>query len=352
MTGSPIVSALFQDEQDGVNSSAAQSAAPPPAAAGLTTTLPTDDEISHLGSASRTTYAAVTAKVLEEHRASDLGEMSSKITELVTVAKGLDPRQSRHGLLDRALGFLHDEREQLLSRMLTARQRLDSIRREVDGMVALERRHVAALAELQTANVRYHGQMKAAAEQGEQWLAAIKTALAAPVDETDSFAGPKRAALQQNAMRLEKAVNDFRNAMTLAKQEALTIQMESGNSQALLYEFEQAITLVIPALESILAQQLIQIDQKHAAATDAMLRSTLDAALRTQAQLVGDNTVAVAALQQNAAISTTTLMECESMLDAANAKVRQIEEAGRQARLVDAANRTQTEQRLLAHFSA
>jgi uncharacterized protein YaaN involved in tellurite resistance len=347
MTGSPIVSALFQDEPAGVDE-----AAPEATATGCTTPLPTDDDISHLGSASRSTYAAVTAKVLDEHKASDLGEMSGKITELVTVAKGLDPRQSRHGLLDRAFGFLHDEREQLLSRMQTARQRLDTIKHEVDGMVALERRHVASLAELQAANIRYHGQMKAAAEQGEQWLAAIKAALALPVDEADSFAGPKRAALQQNAARLEKAVNDFRNAMTLAKQEALTIQMESGNSQALLYEFEQAITLVIPALESILAQQLIQIDQKHAADTDAMLRSTLDAALRTQARLVGDNTVAIAALQQNAAISTTTLLDCETMLEAADAKVRQIEEAGRQARLADATNRTQTEQRLLARFSA
>ena len=82
-----------------------------------------------------------------------------------------------------------------------------------------------------------------------------------------------------------------------------------------------------------------------------MLRSTLDAALREQAKLTGDNTVAIAALQQNAAISTTTLLDCETMLEAADAKVRQIQEGGRQARLDDAANRTQTEQRLLARFA-
>ena len=83
-----------------------------------------------------------------------------------------------------------------------------------------------------------------------------------------------------------------------------------------------------------------------------MLRSTLDGALRAQAKLTGDNSVAVAALGQTAAISTTTLLDCETMLEAADAKVRQIQEAGRQARLADAANRTQTEQRLLARFAA
>lgn len=346
MTGTPTVSALLLDDTP----SASPHDPGAPAAQG-TAQLPSDAEISRLGADSRSTYAAVTAKVLEQHKASDLGEMGNKISELVTVAKGMDPKQSRHGLLEKALGFLHSEREQLLTRMQTVQRRLDTVKAEVGAMVALERQHVDALAELQTANFRYHTQMGEAAMQGESWLAAMNVALALPLDQSDSFAGPKRAGLQQSAARLEKAINDFRNAMTLAKQEALTIQMESGNSQALLYEFEQATTLVIPALESILAQQLIQIDQKHAADTDAMLRSTLDAALRQQAKLTGDNTVAIAALQQNAAISTTTLLDCETMLEAADAKVRQIQEGGRQARLADAANRTQTEQRLLARFA-
>ncbi len=346
MTETPTVSALLLDDTPGASPAGSGSLASQPASP-----LPTDEEISRLGADSRGTYAAVTAKVLEEHRGSDLGEMGGKITELVTVAKGLDPKQSRHGLVEKAFGFLRNEREQLLTRMQTVQRRLDTVKAEVGAMVALERRHVGALAELQSANFRYHEQMGEAAAKGERWLAAINGALAQPLDQSDSFAGPKRAALQQSAARLEKAVNDFRNAMTLAKQEALTIQMESGNSQALLYEFEQATTLVIPALESILAQQLIQIDQKHAADTDAMLRSTLDAALRQQAKLTGDNTVAIATLQQSAAISTTTLLDCETMLEAADAKVRQIQEGGRQARLADAANRTQTEQRLLARFA-
>ena len=344
MPQSPVVSPLFLDEPSGTSSSGAV-----PQAASR---LPTDEEIAHLGADGRSTYAAVTAKVLEAHKGSDLGEMSGKITELVTVAKGLDPKGSHGSLVERAFGFLHSEREQLLTRMQTVQRRLDTVKAEVAAMVVRERQHVGALAELQAANFRYHEQMGEAAAQGTRWLADINAALALPMDQSDSFAGPKRAALQQGAARLEKAVNDFRNAMTLAKQEALTIQMESGNSQALLYEFEQATTLVIPALESILAQQLIQIDQKHAADTDAMLRSTLDAALRQQAKLTGDNTVAIAALQQNAAISTTTLLDCETMLEAADAKVRQIQESGRQSRLADAANRTQTEQRLLARFAS
>jgi uncharacterized protein YaaN involved in tellurite resistance len=127
--------------------------------------------------------------------------------------------------------------------------------------------------------------------------------------------------------------------------------MEANNTQVLLDEFARAETLVLPALRSIIGQQLIQIDQKHGAETDAMLRDTLDDALRTQAQLTGDNSVSLARLQQGSAIKTTTLIECETILDQAAAKVKEIQDAGRQLRLADAANRTEVERRLLARFA-
>jgi uncharacterized protein YaaN involved in tellurite resistance len=347
MVDDPIVPALFPDE-------VAPGAPAPPDAAPLPPSgfIPSADDITRLGAGSREAYAAVTAKLLEGHRSTDLGDMGQKLNELITVAKGIDVSKGHKSLTERAMGFMRSEREQILARMQTVQGRLTVLKSQIEAMVGAEQSHVATLAELQKVNVQYHTDMRSAAGKAEDWLASVNAEIAKPVDESDAFSAPHRAALQQMAARLDRAINDFRNAMTLAKQEALTIQLESNNCQILLDEFERSKTIVLPALESIVAQQLIQLDQKHAAETDALMRATLDDALRTQARLTGDNSVELATLQQGSLISTATLLDCESILDAAAVKVREIEATGRQLRLTDAANRTQVEQRLLARFKS
>ncbi len=347
-----VVSPLFLDENNASAGPMAGDGVVPSATLTAGGAIPTEEDISQLGAGSRRTYDAVTARLLESHGASDLGVMGAKLNELVSVAKGLDYQKGRKSLVESALGFLRNERERIIAHVQNVQGRLDALKAQIEEMVAAERDHIKTLGELQTANRAYHDEMQAAAVKGEAWLASINAELAKPLDTTDAFAAPKHAALQQLGARLERTINDFKNATTLAKQEALTIQMEINNTQVLLDEFDRAETLVLPALRSVIGQQLIQIDQKHAAETDTMLRATLDDALRTQAQLTGENTVELAKLQQTSAIKTTTLLECESILDQATARVKAIQDAGRQARLTDAANRTEVERRLLTRLAS
>ncbi len=351
MSDKITVSPLFPDENNTAAQPAASDGIVLPASVTTDGTIPTEEDISQLGTGSRRTYDAITAKLLESHRASDLGAMGAKLNELVSVAKGLDYQKGRKSLVESALGFLRNERERIIAHVQSVQSRLDALKAQVEIMVAAERDHIKTLGELQTANRTYHDEMLAAAAKGEAWLASVNAKIAEPLDTADAFAAPKHAALQQLGARLERAINDFKNATTLAKHEALTIQMEVNNAQVLLDEFDRAETLVLPALRSIVGQQLIQIDQKRGAETDAMLRATLDDALRTQAQLTGENTVELAKLQRTSAIKTTTLLECETILDQATVKVKAIQEAARQARLDDAANRTEVERRLLGRVA-
>jgi uncharacterized protein YaaN involved in tellurite resistance len=361
--GSIDVTPLFSDDEP--PKTAAVTTTPPPGVSpdgaspfpgtpvvNVTGHIPSDDEISQLGAGSRTTYNEVTARILAAHQTSDLGAMGAKLNEMIAVAKGLDINKGKSSLVEKGLNFFRSEREQILAHVQTVQTRLDGLVKEVQAMKEAERSHVATLGDLQKANFDYHEQMKTALAQAQGWLAAVQAELATPMDQSDSFAAPKRAAVQQLGVRLERSINDCQNAMTLAKQEALTIQQETANAQVLLDEFERAQTIVLPALRSIVAQQLIQVDQKHAAETDNLLRSTLDDALRTQAQMTGDNSIELAKLQQTSAISMTTLLDCENILDAAATKVKEIQDQGRQLRLQDATTRSQVEQRLLARFSA
>ncbi len=131
-----IVSALFPDDERPPADSP-----PPPQNTGF---IPTDDDIGKLGAGSRETYAAVTAKLLESHKSSDLGEMAGKLNELITVAKGIDGSTGK-GLFERAMGFIHSERERILIHMQSVQGRLDALQSQIPAMLAAEEDHVRTL---------------------------------------------------------------------------------------------------------------------------------------------------------------------------------------------------------------
>ena len=338
----PAPTAIGQTTNAAAGSSGAVTALPP---------LPSDDDISRLGADGRAAYGTITNDLLSLHKSNDLGEMGSKLTELISTAKGLDPKQAGHGMLDRAISLFKGQREQLLAHMQSVQQRLATLTQQMDSMALQQRDRIHTLDGLQQANFHYHEQLKGAVQQGQAWLESAKAALALPPDAADPFVAQQRTAAAHIVQRLEVAVNDFQNSMTLAKQQALEIQQTQDNGRAILDEFERVKTAVIPALTSLLTQQLIEIEQKHALETDDMLRSTLDAAMRQSAQTLGENTIQVATLQQRSLISTTTLDECQKILEASADKVKQLEEAGRQQRIADGQKRTEIEQRLLAQVS-
>jgi len=311
--------------------------------------LPSREDIDSLGKEHRDDYSKITDSLLDTHKTADLGEMGSKINELVVASKGFDPKQHKTGgLFNRIMNTFHNEREGMLSHMQSVKTRVEKIVAELDTMAVLHKQRIQSLDGLQNANLAYHEGLKEASFKGEDWLVVQQAELASPVDPNDGFAAARISALQQDNQRLQVSVNDFKNGMTLAKQQAIEIQMTTNNARSILEEFERAKTTVIPALKSLLAQHLIAIEQKHAIETDDLLRSTLDAAMRAHTQLTSENTVQIAALQQKSTISTQTLDDCQKILEDTALKVKAIEEAGRQQRITDSTKRADIEKRLLA----
>lgn len=310
--------------------------------------IPSDDEIAKLGSDRRGAYAEITQKILSQSKVSDLGEMSAKITELVSVSKGFNPSAAKHGLLSKAISVFHGEREELLAHTQSVQRRIDTMLGELDRIADRQRGRIKDMAALQQENLAYVQGLKADAAQAKEWLAKIEAARAAPADQTDPEAAAKVSALQRADQRLQAAINNIENATTLARQQATEIQMTEDNSSAILEEFVKTKTLVIPALQSILAQYLVGLEQKKAVSADNMLRDTLAEAMKENAQLTGDNSVQIATLQQKSMIRVETIEECQTLLEGAASKIREIEEAGRQQRAQDAAKRAEIERRMIA----
>jgi uncharacterized protein YaaN involved in tellurite resistance len=317
----------------------------------IITTVPSEEDVTGLGNNLKDAYSTITNKLLSSAKTSDLGEMGGKLTELITVAKGFDPKQVKHGFFDSIASKFHNERENLLGHFQSIEKRVDELTSQMDKMVALQHQRIGDLTALQHENLEYFLNLQTAVAQGKQWIEAITAQLATPPDANNALAAAEYASIQHRSQRLAVAVNDFENSMTLAKQKAVELQMTTDNAQALLDEFSRAKSLVIPALKSTLTQQLIAIEQKGMVNLDSTIRDTLDAALHASAQQTADNTVQIAAMQQKATVSTLTLTECQGILEAAEDKVRQLEEAGRQSRIADAAARSNIEARLLAQVT-
>jgi uncharacterized protein YaaN involved in tellurite resistance len=309
--------------------------------------IPTDEDLSKLISSGATSNASITDRLLAQHTTSDLGDMAGKMTQLVSVSKGFDPKQVKHGLFEKAVGMFRGEREQLLARMQSVKTQVDGIVAELDRKVVLHEQRIKDIAAMQQENLAFHEGRKAAVAQFGEWLGAVTSALALPVDPTDNMAAAHVSALQHLNQRLQVAIADAQNAMLLAKQNAIKLQMTSDNSRAILDQFERVKANVIPALKSLLEQQLLAMEQKKAIAVDDMLSATLDAALRANSQLTADNTVSVATMQQRSTVSVDTIADCQKILDETAAKVREIEEAGRLHRIEDAAKRQTVEQAML-----
>ncbi|MGH7086136.1 MAG: toxic anion resistance protein [Acetobacteraceae bacterium] len=310
--------------------------------------IPSDEEIANLGSHGRDAYGKITGKILSQSKASDLGDMSAKLTELVSLSKGFKPDAAKHGLLERAIGLLRNEREQVLAHTETVQRRVDTMVGELDKIADRQRDRARDMAALQGENLAYLDGLKADAAQAKDWLSAVEAARKIPLDQADAGAAAKASALQRARERLQGAINNLENAMTLARQQAIEIQMTEDNSAAILEEFTRTKTVVIPALQSVLAQYLVGLEQKNAVATDSMLRDTLAEAMKQNAALTGENSVRIAGLEQKSMISVQTMEECQTLLEGAASRIREIEEAGRQQRIQDAARRTELERRMIA----
>ncbi len=342
------VSPLFGDDpSDPPNSSAAASDNAAPSQQ-LSAKLPTDEEITNLASEARSFSSQIGDKLLESHKAADLGDMSAKLAQLVGVAKGYNPKQVKHGLVDRALSAFRSERDRLLAHMQSVKQQVDQITAELDRMSATSRERISDLATLRQENYKVHEIYKDAVAKANDWLAAVQAALAAPPGAADNFATSNVTTLQSKSRRLQVDADDFSTGMTLCKQRDIELQMTTDNAQAILDEFTRAQTLVIPALKGLLEKQLIAMEQATAAATDKMLHDTLDEALRLGAAQTADNAVKIATMQQTAAVNLNTIEECETLLENAQTKVREIEEQGRQQRIENATKRTEIEKRMIA----
>lgn len=157
----------------------------------------------------------------------------------------------------------------------------------------------------------------------------------------------QRKANQHLLQRLQATIPDLQNALVLDQQQQQELQTTQDNARAIMEEFERVKTIAIPALTSLVTQQLIALEQKQALTTDSAIRDMTNAAILQAAETLGENEAQVATLQQQSVISVDTLTKAQDVPDQAEKKVQEIQAQAEIQRREDATKRAQLGQRLL-----
>ncbi len=321
----------------------------PSRSAGGSLQLPSDQDIDQLSQDSRGGYASVAEKLLATHKTTDAGEMGSQINQLLATAKGLNPAEQK-SIVGKLMTRIRGEKEQLLAHTQSVKQRIAELEKQMDQSAALQRQRISDIEGLKQENVAHTQKLQAGLLKTKDWQASTSQALQLPVDTSDPQAPAKRQALQKLDQRLQITLNDLQNAIVLDQQQALELQATQDNARAILDEFDRAKNIAVPALTQLVAQQLIAIEQQQAVKTDQAIRGMVNEAMTQAAQTLGENSIQIATMQQQAIIGTDTLEKCQELLEQSASKVKEIEAQGAAQRKMEEQKRTDLERRLLGSF--
>ncbi len=318
----------------------------PRVATGTAIALPSEDDIQHLTTDSRAGYASVAEKLLSTHKTADMGDMGTQLNTLLSTAKGLNPSQQK-SVIGKMMGMFCSEKEQILAHTQSVQGRIKELEAQMDKSAALQQQRIQDIEGLKCENAAHYDKLSAGLQRATAWQQQSASALQLPVDTTDPQAGVKRAALQKLDQRLQVLVNDLKNAQILDQQQALELQATQDNARAILDEFDRAKNIAVPALTALVAQQLIAIEQQQAVKVDGAIRDMVTEAMTQAAQTLGENSIQIATMQQQAIVGTDTLEKCQEILEQSASKVNEIEAQGAAQRKIDEQKRAELERRLL-----
>ncbi len=311
--------------------------------------LPGDADLDKLIADARGTYSSITQKLLETHKTSDAGDMGKGINEMLLAAKGLNPKDQPRSLLGGLMAKVRGEKEALLAHTQSIQKRIGELSAQLEKTAALMRARITDLEGLKKENRDHQARLQTGIANAQVWLAQVQHTLAMPPkDPNDAQEAAQRKATQHLLQRLQATIPDLQNALVLDQQQQQELQATQDNARAILDEFERVKTIAVPALESLVAQQLIALEQKQALATDTAIRDLTNSAILQAAQTLGENEVQVAQLQSRSVISVDTLTQAQDVLEQAEKQVQSIQAQAEAQRREDAAKRADLERRLLS----
>ncbi|MBD8629375.1 toxic anion resistance protein [Oxalobacteraceae sp. CFBP 8753] len=312
-----------------------------------------DKAIEALGGATGASVAKVSAKLLGTVRASDADVFGAQLNELIATAKGLDPAKLRSGgLMARVTGMFGSVKEKMLSQYQVVESRMDTLVTEMTRHANVHRGRISDFDEMYKGLEIYYQGLDADVKKGEAWAAKLQQAVAQQATPANAFEAQQATELRRRLERLEKRIDDLRRAMLMATQMVPQIRLSQDNARALTDTFTDIVNVSIPAWRNVFSLYLLQLEAKQSAAVANAAYDATDAAFRTQADMLLENTETVARVKQRSIVSLETAQHVQTQLMTAFDKLEQISNEGQQRRRDELPKLQELERELITRFSS
>lgn len=329
-------------------------ASSPPAHINMARVTFSDDEIDQLGKVAGAGVAQVTKKLLTTIRAADSDVFGEQLNELIATAKGLDPKKLKTagGLLTRVMNAFGSAKEAMLAQYQVVESRMDVLITEMEGHGNLHKGRVQDLEGLYLENHGFYLMLSADVAKGQEALAAIDYALTLTPSATDVFAAQAFADLKRRRERLDKRIDDLRRGMMVANQVVPKLRLSQDNARGLADTFTGIVVVGIPVWRGTFTEYLLQLEAKQSAVVANSAYDAINAALVSQADMLGQNVEDIAKLKQRSLFEFATLEHSQKSLIGMLDKADAIAAEGRARRAAEMPQLQQLEQELLQRFVA
>lgn len=259
--------------------------------------------------------------LLDQVRNSDLDAAGAKLTEVVTIARGLNigalsDRRSRLPIIGPLIDKVRLKSSNVMGQFDTTREQIDNLITEVQTTQSSVATRNLALGEMFQAVREEHRLLGVHIAAGKVRLAA----LSADADQLRGSIGNHPGRVQELAdldamiSNLDKRIGDLMALQHSAMQSLPTIRMIQANNQMLVDKFHTIREITVPAWKRQFMLALSLNEQRNAVQLATTIDDTTNDLLRRNSELLYRNSVETARANQRMVIDVDTLKEVQNNL--------------------------------------
>lgn len=259
---------------------------------------------------------AFTDQFLSEIKSSDAGEFGERLSSILSLTKTLDFGTlvtSKPSLMRRVSTFFKRKTEEIRSNFEAVSTQVDRLIAELETTRTTLIKRISTLDKLYDLNVQEYKNLQAYIDNGARFVEDLKTQ-ADKITSVDLMDRQQATDLRSAADRLDKRLADLRIAQAIALQTAPEIRLIQNNSQLLVSKFDDISTLTVPSWKKQLLLALAINEQAQSAKLQESIDDATNAILRSNADMLHNNSVTIAKGNQRMLVDVETLSYAHSKL--------------------------------------
>jgi uncharacterized protein YaaN involved in tellurite resistance len=293
-------------------------------------------QVSELGRQSGSSIAGYADHILQQVKQSDIGDMGDKLGEVVVQAKSLNlstlsDSRSKVPLFGGLIDRFNNHKEGFVLKFQSVDQHIQKLMKELNTSETTLVTRNQTLEQMFNHTLLEFEQLGVSIVAGKIKLAALEQHINQRLADTPQPSPQEAQAisdLKQLASRLDKRVGDLNALQMSAMQTLPMIRMIQHNNQTLVEKFHNVRELTLPAWKRQFMLAVSLIEQKKAADLAQTIDDSTNEFLRKNAELLKQNSISTARINQRAVIDVETLEQVQRTLISTIEEVQDIHRKG------------------------